>query len=161
MNDICLCIDAHSDKLYHLGIKKAVVQSTLSRANLKRDWRIFADIGNYLIQQVRPMYANSSIPSINIENEVFILDSTSISVSLNLFTWAYGKYSRGAVKMRTIIDLRGNIPEFILITDGKYHDSNALDVINFYANAIYLMDKAYVDFLSLYQIHLAGVYFIT
>jgi IS4 transposase len=82
-------------------------------------------------------------------------------VSINLFTWAEGKYSRGAVKMHTLIDLRGSIPEFILITDGKYHDSNALDVISFYENAIYLMDKAYVDFEALFRIHNAGAFFVT
>lgn len=88
------------------------------------------------------MYANCPIPDIALDNEIFALDSTTISVSINLFTWAEGKYFRGAVKMHTLIDLRGSIPEFIFITDGKYHDSNALDVINFYAKAIYLMDKA-------------------
>ena len=107
------------------------------------------------------MYANSQIPNIDLENEIFALDSTTISVSINLFVWAEGKYSRGAVKMHTLLDLRGSIPEFILITDGKYHDSNALDVIPFYANAIYLMDKAYVDFEALYRIHSAGAFFVT
>ena len=161
LNDICLCLKAHSNKLYHLGIKKQVVHTTLSRANEKRDWRIFADFGNYLIRLVRPLYANSPISNIDLDNEIFALDSTSISVSINLFTWAQGKYSRGAVKMHTLIDLRGCIPEFIFITDGKYHDSNALDVIMFYADAIYLMDKAYVDFEALYRINNAGAFFVT
>jgi len=110
------------------------------------------------IRLVRPLYANCPIPNVDIANEVFALDSTTISVSINLFTWAEGKYARGAVKMHTLIDLRGNIPEFIFITDGKYHDSNALDVINFYANAIYLMDKAYVDYQALYRINNAGAF---
>ena len=161
LNDICLCLKVHSDKLYHLGIKKQVVHTTLSRANEKRDWRIFADFGNCLIRLVRPLYADCSIPNIDLDNEIFALDSTTISVSINLFTWAQGKYSRGAVKMHTLIDLRGSIPEFIFITDGKYHDSNALDVIMFYANAIYLMDKAYVDFEALYRINNAGAFFVT
>jgi len=138
LHDICLCLKAHKGKLYHLSIKQNVVVSTLSRANEKRDWRIFADFGNYLIRLVRPLYANCPIPKVDIDNEIFALDSTSISVSINLFTWAEGKYSRGAVKVHTLLNLRGGIPDFILITDGKYHDSNALDVINFYANAIYL-----------------------
>jgi len=107
------------------------------------------------------LYATCPIPNVDIDNEVFALDSTTISVSINLFTWAEGKYSRGAVKMHTLIDLRGNIPEFIFITDGKYHDSNSLDVINFYANAIYLMDKAYVDFEALFRINNAGAFFVT
>jgi hypothetical protein len=161
LHDICLCLKAHKGKLYHLGIKQNVVVSTLSRANEKRSWQIFADFGNYLIQLVRPLYADCPIPNIDIDNEIFALDSTTISVSINLFTWAEGKYSRGAVKMHTLIDLRGSIPEFIFITDGKYHDSNALDVINFYANAIYLMDKAYVDFEALYRINNASAFFVT
>ncbi|MDR2684576.1 MAG: transposase [Prevotellaceae bacterium] len=90
------------------------------------------------------------MPNLTLDNEIYALDSTSISVSINLFVWAEGKYSRGAVKMHTLLNLRGSIPEFIWITDGKCHDSNVLDVMNFYANAIYLMDKAYVDFEALF-----------
>lgn len=127
LNSICLCLKAHKGKLYHLGIKQQVAVSTLSRANENRDWRIFADFGNYLISKVRPLYAKCSITQLDINNEVFALDSTTISVSINLCTWAEGKYSRGAVKMHTLLNLRGSIPEFILITDGKYHDSNAMD----------------------------------
>jgi hypothetical protein len=144
-----------------LGLKRYFDSTVLSRANERRPWQIFADFGNYLIRLVRPLYADSPIPNIDIDNEIFALDSTTISVSINLFTWAEGKYARGAVKMHTLIDLRGSIPEFIFITDGKYHDSNVLDVMNFYANAIYLMDKAYVDFEALYRIHNAGAFFVT
>ena len=158
---ISVCLQAHKHQLYHLGIKKQVDSSVLSRANERRNWLIFSDFGKYLIQLVRPFYSDCPIPKINIDNEIFALDSTTISVSINLFTWANGKYSRGAVKMHTLIDLRGSIPEFILITDGKYHDSNDLDVISFYANAIYLMDKAYVDFEALYRINNAGAFFVT
>jgi hypothetical protein len=161
LRSISICLRAHKHQLYHLGIKKWVDSSVLSRANEKRDWQIFADFGNYLIRLVRPLYAKCPIPNLDIDNEVFALDSTTISVSINLCTWAEGKYSRGAVKMHTLIDLRGSIPEFILITDGKYHDSNALDVINFYANAIYLMDNAYVDFEALFRINNAGAFFVT
>jgi transposase len=133
----------------------------LSRANERRDWRIFADFGNYLITKVRPLYANSFIPNVDIENEVFALDSTTISASINLCTWAGGKYSRGAVKVHTLLNLRGCIPEFILITDGKYHDSNTLDVIIPEPNAVYLMDRAYIDFKSLYSMHKADAFFVT
>jgi IS4 transposase len=161
LRDICLCLKAHKRKLYHLGIENNVNHTTLSRANEKRDWRIFADFGEYLIQLVRPLYANSSIPNIDIKNEIFALDSTTISLSINLFTLAQGKYSRGTVKVHTLLDLRGNIPAFILITDGKCHDINALDVIIPNAEAIYLMDKAYVDFTALYRIHKANVYFVS
>ena len=161
LNSISVCLKAHRHQLYHLGIKRYVDSSVLSRANARRNWQIFADFGNYLIRLVRPLYANSPIENIDLDTEIFALDSTTISVSINLFTWAEGKYSRGAVKMHTLLDLRGNIPEFIFITDGKYHDSNALDEILFYANAIYLMDKAYVDFEALYRINNAGAFFVT
>jgi hypothetical protein len=161
LRSICTCLQAHQHQLYHLGVKRQVDSSVLSRANERRNWMIFADFGNYLIRQVRPLYANHPVPNLDLDNEIFALDSTTLSVSINLFTWAEGKYSRGAVKMHTLIDLRGSIPEYILITDGKYHDSNALDVINFYAKAIYLMDKAYVDFEALYRINNAGAFFVT
>ncbi|MDR1793416.1 MAG: IS4 family transposase [Bacteroidales bacterium] len=158
---ICVCLKVHRRKHYHLGIKKLVNHTTLTRANESRNWRIFADFGNYLVTKVRPLYANISLPNLNIENEIYALDSTSISVSINLFTWAAGKYDRGAVKMHTLLNLRGSIPEFIWITDGKCHDSNVLDEIIFYANAIYLMDKAYVDFEALFRMNNAGAFFVT
>lgn len=161
LRDICLCLKAHNNKLYHLGIKNYVNQTTLSRANENRDWQIFADFGKYLIEQIRPLYQHSEISNVGLDNEIFALDSTSISCSINLLTWAEGKYSRGAVKVHTLLDLRGSIPAFILITDGKYHDSNVLDVMNFVPNAIYLMDKAYVDFEALYKIHLINAFFVT
>lgn len=161
LSSICLCLKAHKGKLYHLGIKQSVAISTLSRANENRDWRIYADFGTYLISKVRPLYANVDIPNLDINNEVFALDSTTISVSINLCTWAEGKYSRGAVKVHTLLNLRGSIPEFILITDGKYHDSNVLNIIIFEANTIYLMDKAYVDFEALFRINSADAFFVT
>ena len=161
LRDICTCLKAHRNKLYHLGIKQYVNQSTLSRANEHRDFRIFENFGNYLIQQVRPMYANESIPNVDIDNEVFALDSTTISLSLKLFSWAPGKYSRGAVKIHTLLDLRGSIPSFILITDGKYHDSNVLDILTPISDAIYIMDKAYIDFKALYHLHELGAFFIS
>jgi hypothetical protein len=154
-------LKAHKNKLYHLGIKQNVNQSTLSRANEKRDWRIFAEYGEHLIKLVRPLYANSPIPNVEIDNDVFALDSTTISLSIKLFRWAEGKYSRGAIKVHTLLDLRGGIPTFIFITDGKYHDSNILEVIVPLPEAIYLMDKAYIDFVSLYNMNKAGAFFVT
>jgi len=161
LRDICVCLKAHKNKLYHLGIKQNVNQSTLSRANENRDWRIFADFGEYLIRTVRPLYANCSIPDVDIDNDVFALDSTTISLSIKLFSWARGKYSRGAIKVHTLLDLRGSIPTFIYITDGKYHDSNILDVLIPLPGSIYLMDKAYIDFAALYSMHKAGSFFVT
>ncbi|MDP4108277.1 MAG: IS4 family transposase [Bacillota bacterium] len=161
LRDVCTCLKAHRNKLYHLGIQQYVNQSTLSRANERRDFRIFADFGNYLIQQVRPMYASEPIPGVNIGNEVFALDSTTISLSLKLFSWAPGKYSRGAVKIHTLLDLRGSIPSYILITDGKYHDSNALDILTPTSSTIYIMDKAYIDFKALFHMQELGAFFIS
>jgi len=161
LRDICLCLKAHKKKLYHLGIKQNVNQSTLSRANENRDWRIFADFGEYLIKTVRPMYSDSPIPNVDIDKDVFALDSTTVSLSLKLFTWAEGKYSRGAIKIHTMLSLRGSIPTFIFITDGKYHDSNILDEIVPQPDAIYLMDKAYIDFASLYRMNKADAFFVT
>ena len=161
IRDICLCLKAHNNKLYHLGIKNYVSHTTLSRANEKRDWQIFADFGYYLIELVRPLYKNSVVPNLSIENELFALDSTTISCSINLLIWAEGKYSRGAIKIHTLLDLRGSIPSFILITDGKCHDSNILDEITPVPEAIYVMDKAYVDFKALYHIHVLESYFVT
>jgi hypothetical protein len=161
LRDICTCLKAHRNKLYHLGIKQSVNQSSLSRANERRDYRIFADFGNYLIHEVRPRYASEPIAGVDINNEVFALDSTTISLSIKLFSWAPGKYSRGAVKIHTLLDLRGNIPSFVLITDGKYHDSNILDVLNPIPDAVYIMDKAYIDFKALYEMHKLGAFFIS
>lgn len=161
LRDIRTCLKAHKNKLYHLGIKQNVNQSSLSRANERRDWRIFADFGEYLITLVQPLYTNSPIPNIDIDNEIFALDSTTISLSINLFSWAKGKYSRGAVKIHTLLDLRGSIPTFVLITDGKYHDSNVLDIMTPTPQAIYLMDKAYIDFAALYNINKAEAFFVS
>ncbi len=160
LRDICLCLNAHKNNLYHLGIKQSVNQSTLSRANENRDWRIFADFGTYLINLVQPLYANSSVADVEIDKDIFILDSTTISVSIILMNWAKGKYSRGAVKMHTLLDLRANIPTFIHITDGKYHDVNALDEIEIIHDAIYVMDKAYLDFKRLYTLNESGAFFV-
>ncbi len=160
LRDICLCLNAHKNNLYHLGIKQSVNQSTLSRANENRDWRIFADFGTYLINLVQPLYSDGSIPGLEIDKDVFVLDSTTMSVSIILMNWAKGKYSRGAVKMHTLLNLRGNIPVFIHVTDGKYHDVNALDEIEIIHNSIYVMDKAYLDFKRLYSLNKADAFFV-
>lgn len=161
LRDICLCLKAHQNNLYHLGIRQQVNQSSLSRANEKRDYRIFQDFGYHLIEQVRPLFAKERTPLIDLEETIFALDSTSISVSINLAAWASGKYSRGAVKMHTLLDLRGNIPTFIHISDGTWHDSNAMDYIQFESNAVYTMDKAYVDLTALNRMDSIGAYFVT
>lgn len=161
LRNICLCLKAHQKNLYHLGIRQNVVHSTLSRANDNRDYRIFQDFGCHLIEQVRPLFTKEKIPLVDLENTIFALDSTSISVSINLAAWASGKYSRGAVKMHTLLDLRGSIPTFIHISDGTWHDSNALDYIQFEPTAIYTMDKAYVDLAALNKMDSIGAYYVT
>ena len=161
LRDICLCLKAHQNNLYHLGIRQQVNQSSLSRANEKRDYRIFQDFGYHLIEQVRPLFAKERTPIIDLEETIFALDSTSISVSISLAAWASGKYSRGAVKMHTLLDLRGNIPTFIHISDGTWHDSNVMDYIQFESNAVYTMDKAYVDLTALNKMDSIGAYFVT
>ena len=161
LRDICLCLDAHKDILYHLGFGNTVNQSSLSRANDNRDYRIYEEFGIYMIKLVRPLYIKTSIPDINIDNVLYALDSTTISISIKLATWALGKYSRGAVKMHTLLDLRGSIPANIHITDGRWHDSNELELLTPEPLAFYMIDKAYVDFDEFFRFHLAGAFWVT
>lgn len=160
LRDICLCLNAHKNQLYHLGIKQGVNQSTLSRANENRDWRIYADFGSYPIDLVQPLYTENPTMLSGIDNDVFVLDSTTVSVSLTLMKWAHGKYSRGAVKMHMLLNLRGNIPTFIHMTDGKYHDVNALDEIEVVPGTVYVMDKAYIDFSRLFKLEGSKAFFV-
>ena len=162
LRDICLCLSAHQDILYGLGITTSVNESSLSRANENRDYHIYEGLGLALIKIVRPMYSKMRLDYIAPQDhEIFALDSTTISCSLKLMSWAQGKYSKGAVKMHTLIDLRGSIPTFIHITDGRCHDSNILDLLNIVPGAIYTMDKAYVDFEALNRIDSRGAFFVT
>lgn len=162
LRDICLCLSAHQDILYGLGITTSVNESSLSRANENRDYRIYEGLGLALIKIVRPMYSKMRLDYIAPQgHDIFALDSTTISCSLKLMNWAQGKYSKGAVKMHTLIDLRGSIPTFIHITDGRCHDSNVLDLLDIIRNAIYTMDKAYVDFEALERIDSKGGFFVT
>lgn len=161
LRDICLCLEAHNKTLYHLGFRKAVSHTSLSRANESRDYRIFEGLGLYLIATVRPMYSNIQLSQITIDNVIYALDSTTISTSIKLATWALGKYSKGAVKMHTLLDLRGGIPANIHITDGKWHDSNELDALTPDPYAFYVMDKAYVDFKALFRFHQAQAFWVS
>ena len=161
LRDICLCLEVHKDILYHLGFHKAVTHSSLSRANENRDYRIYEGLGEIMIELVRPMYSQTSVSEITVDNVLYALDSTTISTSIVLAAWAFGKYSKGAVKMHTLLDLRGSIPANIHITDGKWHDSNELDYIVPEPLAFYMMDKAYVDFEALFRFHNAGAYWVS
>ena len=160
LRDICLCLKAHEDILYALGMATSVNESLLSRANEKRDYRIYEGLGKALIKIVQPLYSKMRLEYIAPQDhDLYALDSTTISCSLKLLDWALGKYSKGAVKMHTVIDLRGSIPVFIHITDGRCHDSNVLDML--VPNAIYTMDKAYIDFEALARIDTEKAYFVT
>ena len=160
LRDICLCLKAHEDILYALGMATSVNESLLSRANEKRDYRIYEGLGKALIKIVQPLYSKMRLEYIAPQDhDLYALDSTTISCSLKLLDWAVGKYSKGAVKMHTVIDLRGSIPVFIHITDGRCHDSNVLDML--VPNAIYTMDKAYIDFEALARIDAEKAYFVT
>lgn len=162
LRDICLCLSAHQDILYGHGITTSANESSLSRANENRDYHIYEGLGLALIKIVRPMYSQIRLDYIAPQDHnIFALDSTTISCSLKLMNWAQGKYSKGAVKMHTLIDLRGSIPTFIHITDGHCHDSNVLDLLDIVPNAIYTMDKTYVDFEALERINSDSGFFIT
>ena len=162
LRDICLCLKAHEDILYALGMATSVNESLLSRANEKRDYRIYEGLGKALIKIVQPLYSKMRLEYIAPQDhDLYALDSTTISCSLKLLDWAVGKYSKGAVKMHTVIDLRGSIPVFIHITDGRCHDSNVLDMLVVVPNAIYTMDKAYIDFEALARIDAEKAYFVT
>ena len=162
IRDICLCLKAHQRILYPLGFRQTVNVSSLSRANRDRDCRIWEEFGQVLIGIVRPLYSSEPVPDVNLPGwEIFAVDSTTVSCSIKLMTWAYGKYDRGAVKMHTVLDLRGGIPAFIYVTHGKWHDSNMLDVMEIIPWAIYVMDKAYVDFAALHNISGRDAYWVT
>lgn len=160
VRDIINCLSAHRHKLYHLGIKKLVSATTLSRANENRDWRIWSDFAHYLIGVVRPMYQDENDFALDLENTVYALDSTTIDLSLGLFEWAKFRKNKGAVKLHTLMDLRGNIPTFIAITNGKVHDVNILDILLYEAGAFYVIDKGYYDFKRLYRMENAKSFFV-
>ena len=160
LRDIEGCLRAVPQRLYHMGIGGPVAKSTLADANEKRDWRIYADFAEVLIRQARALYAGESL-CVDLEQTVYALDSTTIDLCLALFPWARFRKRKGAVKVHTQLDLRGNIPTFIRITDGKVHDVHFLDDIAIEAGAIYVVDRGYVDFRRLYTMNLAKAFFVT
>jgi len=147
-------------KLYHMGIKGKVSRSTLADANENRDWRIYSDFAQVLIHEARNLYANDDF-GLELDETVYALDSSTIDLCLSVFPWAKFRRSKGAVKLHTLLDLRGNIPSFISITDGKVHDVNILDELIPEAGSIYLMDRAYLDFERLYKMHQCSAFFVT
>jgi len=158
--DIITCLKAHRNKVFHLGIKQIVAHSTLTRANENRSWQIYADFATYLIGIVRPLYKNDIDFVCDLENAVYALDSTTIDLCLSVFEWAKFRKRKGAIKLHTLLDLRGNIPIMIHVSDGKKHDVNILDDIEFETNAFYLMDKGYTDFGRLFDIDQFPAFFV-
>ena len=160
LRDIESCLEAVSSKLYHSGVKSKVKKSTLADANEKRDWRIYAEFAQLLIQEARKLYKDDNNFSVEIDEIAYALDSSTIDLCLSLFPWAIFRKRKGAVKMHTQLDLRGSIPTFIEITDGKVHDVNILDLLILEPGAFYIMDRAYLDFERLYHMHQCLTYFV-
>lgn len=160
LRDIETCLRAMEAKLYHAGFRGRVSRSTLADANEKRNWRIWADLASALIKRARQLYASASM-SVELEQTVYAFDSTTIDLCLSLFPWASFRRRKGAVKLHTLIDLRGNIPCFIRITDGKTHDVKALDYLPVEPGAFYVMDRGYIDFARLYRFEIAKAWFVT
>ncbi len=160
LRDIEVCLSAQSSKLYHMGFQQEVKRSTLADANETRDWRIYAQFAQRLIVQARKLYLGESL-GFELENTAYALDSTTIDLCLSLFPWALFRTTKSAVKMHTLLDLRGNIPSFIHLSDGKLGDVNVLDVLVLEAGAIYVMDRGYLDFARLYTMHQRGAFFVT
>src|SRR5437899_10422568 len=160
LRDIEACLRSSPDKLYHMGIRGRVSRSTLADANESHDWRIFADFAQILIARARLLYAHDPFGA-ELQLSAYALDSTTIDLCLAMFPWARFRERKGAVKMHTLIDLHGNIPLFVCVTDGKVHDVNILDQIAPEAGAFYVMDRGYLDFERLYRLTLAAAFFVT
>ena len=159
LRDIECCLRAMHEKLYHMGIRGKVSRSTLAYANENRDWRIYCDFAQILIHEARQLYVNEDF-GLELEQTVYALDSSTIDLCLSVFPWARFRRTKGAIKLHTLLDLRGNIPSFIAITDGKVHDVNILDVLIPEAGSIYVMDKAYLDFGRLYDLNQCAAFFV-
>ena len=159
LRDIETCLRAHSSKLYHLGIRGGIARSTLADANETRDWRIYQDFAHALIRLARQLYSEDGF-AVELKQTAYALDSTTIDLCLALFPWARFRKKKAAVKLHTLLDLRGNIPTFIHISDGKLHDVNVLDQMMFEAGSFYVMDRGYVDFDRLYALHQTQAFFV-
>ena len=159
LRDIEVCLRAHESKLYHLGIRGHVARSNLADANEKRDWQIYRDFANVLIVEARRLYAGDAF-AVDLENTVYALDTTTIDLSLKVFPWAHFRTTKAAVKMHTQIDLRGNIPSFIHVSDGKMHEVNVLDLIMPEPGSFTIMDRGFLDFARLYRMTQAGAFFV-
>ena len=159
LRDIECCLRAMREKLYHMGIRGKVSRSTLADANETRDWRIYSDFAQILINEARRLYVDDDF-GLELKETVYALDSSTIDLCLSVFPWARFRKAKGAIKLHTLLDLRGDIPTFIWITDGKVHDVNVLDHLIPEPGAIYVMDRAYLDFQRLYQLHQCSAIFV-
>lgn len=160
LRDIQACLRVAQPKLYHMGFRGKVSRNTLANANHVRDWRIYADFAQVLINTARSLYINDDF-GVELKETVYALDSTTIDLCLALFPWAKFRKRKGAVKLHTLLDLRGSIPTVVFITHGKFHDVNILDNLLVEASAIYIMDRGYLDFSRLHNIHRASAFFVT
>ena len=160
LRDIEASLAANASKLYAMGFRSPVKRSTLADANESRDWRIWSDLAAVLIRRARKLYASDAL-DVGLDNTVYALDSSTVDLCLSLFDWAPFRSTKAAIKLHTLLDLRGAIPAFIHISDGKLHDVNVLDMLTFEAGAFYVMDRGYVDFERLYALHQAGAFFVT
>lgn len=160
LRDIEACLRAQADKLYHMGIRSRVSRSTLADANEVRDWRIYADYAQSLIGIARRLYAGEPF-GVDLNNTVYALDASTIDLCLSVFGWAPFRATKAAIKLHTLLDLRGNIPTFLHISDGKLHDVNVLDLLLPEPGAFYIMDRGYIDFERLHRLHAAGSFFVT
>ena len=159
LRDIQACLRGNQHKLYHMGIRGTVSRNTLANANQSRDWRIYGDFAHVLITKARKLYVNEAF-GVELDHTVYALDSTIINLCLSLFPWAIFRKTKGAVKMHTLMDLRGNIPTIVIITHGKIHDVHILDRITIEPGAFYIIDRGYLDFARLHAIHQASGFFI-
>jgi hypothetical protein len=159
LRDIEACLRAQSHKVYHMGIRGKVSKSTLSDANEQRDWRIYADLAQSLIGTARKLYSTETFLG-ELNETVYALDATTIDLCLSMFPWANFRQNKGAIKLHTLLDLRGNIPTFIHISDGKLHEVNTLDIIPVEPAAFYVMDRGYLDFARLYALSQAAAFFV-
>ena len=161
LSDTILCLNANSTKLYHLGIGKTISKSTLSKANENRDWRIYQDFALILIAEAKELYKDESQLDIDIKNNIFIIDSSTIDLCLSIYPWAKFRKTKAAIKLHTKMDAKTSIPDFIHISNGKMHDVNILDMITLIADSFYILDRGYIDFARLFLIEKADAYFIT
>ena len=160
LRDIEASLAANASKLYAMGFRSPVKRSTLADANESRDWRIWSDLAAVLIRRARKLYAGDAL-DVGLDNAVYALDSSTVDLCLSLFEWAPFRSTKAAIKLHTLLDLRGAIPAFIHISDGKRHDVNVLDILPVEAGAFYVIDRGYVDFARLYALHQAGAFFVT